>query len=516
MSRTRKAIITASFGYTQYALAMVSGILLIPLILNRVETRTYGLWLATGELLAYAAVLDLGVFGVLPWMIAEADGRKDRDGLRSLITRGLIIGICVGVAFILLFGLLWWFVPGLLKFTDADKINLKGPLMLLALGTLLVYPMRIFNAVLIGLQDAAFNGVLTVIQMTLSIVLTLGLLLKGYGLYALASAAVFPQILTMLASLLRVRLLAPDLFDGWRLPRLTSVRQLFSQSIGVWLGGYGWQLVAASSGLVISYLGHPEWVPIYVCTARLSQMLLQMSWILPDSGLVGLAQLHGEGKNDRVRYIIGTMLRLHLLLAGAAACVILSLNPLFVRSWVGVNFFGGFTLNALLAFGLIWLSLIHGLVCAISVIGNRLRVGMITMINGLLHITLAVILGSYWDLKGIVAATILSSTMTALPLGLLLLKRAVGLNWLWMLKTVCWPWAVRALPLIAIASVIGIYYGSIGLSITIVLAALLGIVFLWWMRPMYETLPIDPRFRRLLVAFRLLPGKGEEAAPTVS
>ncbi len=513
MSRTRKAIITAGFGYAQFALAMVSGILLIPFILTRIETRTYGLWLATGEFIAYAAILDLGVFGVLPWLVAEADGRKDRDALRSLIVRGLVIGLCVGLAFIALFGFMWSFAPGFLKLTDFDRSSLKGPLTLLALGTLLVYPLRAFNAVLIGLQDATFNGILTILRPTLSIVLTLVLLFNGYGLYALATAVVVPQIVTMIASLLRVIWIAPDLFKGWHLPSLTSIKLLFGQSVGVWLGGFGWQLVAASSGLVITYLGHPEWVPIYLCTSKVSQLLMQMCWMLPDSGLVGLAQLHGEGKMERVRSVIGTMLQLHLLLASGAACLVLAFNPLFVKLWVGVNFFGGLGLNALLAIGLIWLTWIHALVGTTAVIGNRLRVGIATILNGLLHVLLAVLLGSVWGLKGIVVASMASGALTTLPIGSWLLRLSVGLDFTRTLKRILVPWFVRAVPLLAIAGVFGTYFMIVSLWKGVLFVLLLGITYLWWMRPLYRNLPLNPRIRALLVTLRLVPSLANVTSP---
>src|SRR4051812_49736508 len=78
MSRTHRASIAASFAYLQFALSIVVGLGLVPFVLHRVGERLYGFWLASGEVLAYAAMADLGVMGVVPWLIAEADGRSDR------------------------------------------------------------------------------------------------------------------------------------------------------------------------------------------------------------------------------------------------------------------------------------------------------------------------------------------------------------------------------------------------------------------------------------------------------
>jgi hypothetical protein len=84
MSRIRKAAVNASFSYAQFAIAVVTGIGLVPLTLRHLGVRWWGLWPASGELLAYAGTVDFGVPGVLPWMLAEANGGDDRHRMRRL------------------------------------------------------------------------------------------------------------------------------------------------------------------------------------------------------------------------------------------------------------------------------------------------------------------------------------------------------------------------------------------------------------------------------------------------
>ena len=66
MSRTRKAAAIAIFGYLQFAVAIVTGVFLVPLTLHSIGARTWGVWLASGEVLGYAGMADLGVLSVLP------------------------------------------------------------------------------------------------------------------------------------------------------------------------------------------------------------------------------------------------------------------------------------------------------------------------------------------------------------------------------------------------------------------------------------------------------------------
>ena len=76
-------------------------------------------------------------------------------------------------------------------------------------------------------------------------------------------------------------------------------------------------------------------------TAKLGQMMTQMSWVPGDSSLVGLAQLSGEQQPDRLRDAVAAVFRVYLALATGGACVLLAVNGAFVRGWVGPHLFAG-------------------------------------------------------------------------------------------------------------------------------------------------------------------------------
>lgn len=506
MTRTRRALVMAGFNYAQFGLAMVSGFFLIPLILGRLGPRTYGLWLASGEGLVYAAMVDLGVFGVLPWMIASADGRRDEAALRRLVVNGLAVGIAAAIGYLAVIALLWSLLPAILGVTPADRMLIAGPLLFLVALTAVTYPLRVFTGLLAGLQDVVFNGIVAVLQLALTIVITVVLLLQGWQLYALAAAAAVPPAVAAVLAVLRVRRIAPYAMRGWSRPTIAESLHLLGEGSGVWMSSLGVQLLAASNALVITYLGHPEWVPIYVCTAKLSQVLLQMAWVLPDSGFVGLAQLHGEGNVSRTRDVVGGMLRLHLILSGATAVAVLTLNQTFVTVWVGPALFGGFRLTVVLGLGAIVLSLIHGLISATAVLGNRPLVGLGTLANGAVHVALAIMLGTRFGLVGIALAAPISGALTTLPLALRLLRPATGLLVWSFLCELLWPWVLRATPVLSL----GLVVAAADSRWTVGAAVGTAVIYVWCMRPLYRMLPISPQLRAWLVRFRLEPRR---AAP---
>jgi len=507
MSKARKAATIAVFAYGQYGLAVVTGIFLVPLTLHMLGARAWGLWLASSEVLAYAGMVDLGLLGVMPWILAAAIGRKDREEQRMLVSQGLWLGICVGIVYGVAALVAWHVLSPKMFLTAADRALVAKPLAILVIVNVVCFPLAVYKSLIIATQDAFFNGVLGVTQAVLAAALTAVLLVNGYGLYALVWAAMAPTIFVSVVSAVRAATIAPDLVFTIARPRFGELRVLFVNGFGAWLGTLGWQLLAASNGIVIMYIGHPEWVPIYSCTAKVAAMFMPLTWVLPDSGHVALAQLSGEHQAvGRVRRVVLMMQRLHLLIGGGLACGLLVFNPPFVTRWVGAPLFGGLTLNALLAAGVLFHSFIHGLISSASIIGNRVKVGVLVLANGALHTMLAVVLGHRLGLAGIAWASLVATSVTALPGGLVLLRPNASLSARALMNEAVIPWAVRGLPLLALAGLVGAVYQSLGLVTSAMAAAMICSAYAWQMRPLFASaLPLNDWWTGWLLRLRILP-----------
>lgn len=505
MSRTRRAGIAAVFGYLQFALALLTGIVLVPFILSRVGSGEYGVWLAFGELLAYSSMVDLGVVGVLPWLLAENDGRRDRDAMREVLAGGIAFSCAAALLFAGLALLLLRVAPSVANVGAAERAAVAGPVLLMTAGMALAFPLRAFYAAVIGLQDATFVGAMSVAQVALSAALTVGGLLAGWGLYALAASASVPAVVAGLVSLARLRRLAPDLLRGWRLPPWARLREMTAQGMGAWTAGLGWRMVAASDSVVILAVAGPEAAVVYAMTLKMGAIGMQMSWQLPDAGLVGLAQLKGENRPERVREIVVSLLRLGMLGGGAVACAVLAFNPGFVPLWVGPSRFGGLTLNALLACVLLAHTLSHVLFAASATLGTRVQAGWASIAQGALNLGAAVVLGRAFGLAGVAAAAVVSTALAAYPAGVWMLRRTTGMGQGELWRRVLAPWGVRFVPLAALGAVIGTLAERVSPWVPLALAPALVPLYFWVMRPLYAGMPLPERARALLARLRLVP-----------
>ena len=513
MSRTIRATIAALFGYSRFAIAIVVGLALVPFTLRQVGPQMYGYWLASGELLAYASLTEFGVLVTLPWLIAQADGQADRNRMRELLTTGGAAALMSASAALVVSLVLWFVLPVVLHLAPVQRSAVTGPVLVMALLGVVAHPLRVFTCTLTGLQDVRFIGVSDLCVMALNPIITVVMLLNGDGLYALAFGNAVPPLIVGFVSLLRVGSIAPDLLRSWHRPRWPAIRQLFTEGTGSWIGGWGWRLFSASDGLVLASMGRPTAVAALAFTNKLAQALTQLSWVPCDSGLPGLAHLAGEHPGPRLRQAIVVMVRVYLALAGSVACVIIAVNPAFVRGWVGLNFFAGDKANFIIAMLVVAMTFGHALAVVSSVLGQRIQLGVATLLSGIIHVALAFGLGLRFGIVGVLFAGLLSHGLVFALLAWRPFAKATGMPETAVLSEILRPWLWRLAPLVAMALVIQKLLGTPRLPVTIAVGALMGLFGVWHMRPLYlEFGPVRTLYDRFFKWLPFRDAPGEKAA----
>lgn len=510
MSRRRKAIVAAAFSYGQTLVGIAISLYVTRLLVRLLGRDLYGVWLASGALLGYAALADLGIFGVFPWLVAEADGAKDEAKMRSVVAHGVLLGAIGGGLYAVVCFFLWFAFPAVLHLTESDRRLLFGPIVLLAGVTSVSFPLRLFGAVQTGLQDFRYMGVVAIAQTFLGGLTTVILAFMGFGLYAIAVGTALPPLFSSAAGFFRARSQNPNLFAAWPHVTWAETRPLLTSGIGQWLGSFGWQMAFASDAVVIAYLGLRDSVPTFVITSRLGLTLMQFGWTIPDAALVGLAQLNAEGNRERTAEVVSLLVRLHLMIAGAIAIGLLCVNGGFVTSWVGADFFGGLQLSAAFSIDVIFLSLVHALVTPVAVLGLRVRVGVLTMLNGVVHVILALTLGHFWGLRGVAIATALSAVLTTAPAGFHLVTTTTALSRAAFARSLT-TWALRLLPFAVIAAFGGrliLAIGALGKHGPLVVGSLLAIIlsyaFARSTRLLWADFPFGERLKGMLAKMRLV------------
>jgi O-antigen/teichoic acid export membrane protein len=439
LSRTRKFLGGLSLGYANQALVTLVGLWLTAFLLRTLGTRDYGLWLVATQILGYLLLADLGVVALLPRETAYATGRAGgthkTDEVPELIGHTARIVLwqlpLVAVAAFLV----WTLLP-------TEWQALRGPLSLVFIVFVATFPIRVFHAVLQGLQDLTFLGSAQIVVWVASTLLTIALAVAGYGLYALIWGWIATQLLSAVLWWNRLRREFPGVLPR-TLPRVTwlEARSYLSKSVWVSLAQVAQVFLNGSDVLIIGKALGPAAAVPYFCTAKLVTVLANQPQMVMQAAAPALSELRTGASKERLLQVCTALTQVMLMVSGAVACVVVAVNEGFVRWWVGPGQYGGATLTAVL---IVLMLLRHWNVTAVYAIfafGYERRISIVTFADGLLTLGAAVILVPRLGVIGAPLASLAGVVLVGLPWNLGALAKETGQsvaglmarlgNWFW-------------------------------------------------------------------------------------
>jgi O-antigen/teichoic acid export membrane protein len=447
MSRTRRFLGGIGLGYANQLLVTLVGLWLAPFVLHRLGSDQYGLWLLATQLLGYLMLLDVGVIALLPREIADASGRRDTDAATSTVPQIMARArrlVAWQMPIMTLAAVACWL---LLPRAWAD---VKAPLAASLAIFIVLYPFRMANAALEGLQEMPFLGKAFFVGWAGGVIATVVLVVGGLGLWAVALGWGVNQLLLAVMWSWRMwtrhRAMLPT---GVRADRASALDHL-RRGLWVSLSQVATMLIYGSDLLIIGKLLGPAAVVPYSLTAKLVSVLQHQPHMLMHAALPGLAELKGRGDRVGVMRVVKGLTLGMLLVSGLVAVVVMLVNRSFVGWWVGPAMYGG---DRLTLFLLVVMLLRHwGLVMAQSnfALGEDRLGGIIALAEGVLTVVLSIALVHALGVIGVVLAAVVSVLLVRIPFHLAELSRRTERGKLDLLRSLA-PWAVRTTLLMAVA-----------------------------------------------------------------
>lgn len=442
MSRTVKFLGGVGFGYLNQFVMMLAGLWLTPFLLRRVGQSEYGLWLVGTQVLTYLTLMDLGVMALLPRETAYAVGRAGAIGratdLPDVIGQTIRLTLWQMPLVALAAVILWIAMP-------SSWEHLRWPLGLVMAAFVLTFPLRVFQAVLQGLQDLPFLGKVFLLSWTLGFLATVGLVHAGFGLYSLAAAWVVTQSTSVIIFGSRLISRFPNVIPR-RLPRLHLRDARIQLGKGLWVSvaQVAQVLVSGTDMLIIGKLLGPLAVVPYACTSKLIGVLANQPQVLMQSAGPALSEMRMSESRHRLLQVCTILSLAMLMVSGAVVCVVLSVNRAFVSWWVGEDQYGGSWLSLLLLASMLLRHWNTTVVYAIFCLGYERRISVTTLLDGAVAVCAMLVLVPAFGLVGAPIGMILGLSLVSLPLNLSALARENGVS-AKVLLVPLWPWFWRFL-----------------------------------------------------------------------
>ncbi len=354
-------------GWTSNAILIVQGFLLIPLYLAFLGERLYGFWLASGGLLAWMAMVDVGGAAITKVRGATAYGKKDLQGVVDYFWHGAVVMAGV-VALYLVFVLgLAAAVPRWLG-ADADWLALlAGCFRLAGMAGALALANNFLRDFASALQRTSVPSVLQAVGDLLSLAtVVVCLVLLGMGLWSIPVSILARNVFVFAGNALHA---AAVLRSTGKSCAWTSV------VFGDYLRTTPSILVAKASGsfaanlpnILLTKLLGPESAVAYTVTIRLMQVAQQFINNGLAASYAAYSHLFGDASvgEGRKRILLRDFARGFMGVTACAVAGFILLDESFVGLWTSADQFVGREFTALAG------------LAAFMILRSRLLMGML-------------------------------------------------------------------------------------------------------------------------------------------
>jgi O-antigen/teichoic acid export membrane protein len=454
MSRTRRLLSGLSIGYAGQIIGVALSFWLSPFLVRHLGRPELGKWLIATQVVQYLGLVDFGVVSLLPRELSLAAGRAAESGnrveLRTLVSRVMRIVLYQApiLAVVALLALVW---------AKGSVPDAAGPIALLLLLLVLVFPLRVFPATLQGLQDLGFAGITGLLSTIVGSALTIVLVLRGWGLYSLVLAWGATQGIIYGGAALRVAGRHRDVLPSVRVDlSWLEMRSLLGKALWIAVNQLLQVFIFGTDYLIIgSVVGAAAIVP-YSFTGKLTTALDSYPKMMVMLAGPGLGELRGGGDRSRMLRASIAVTQAMTLASGYVVCLVLAANSAFVTRWVGAdNYAGSGVMLAQLA-AMFTRHLNMALASALLFFGYERRLTIVGVVDGIVTVVCSIVLTKVLGPMGAPLGSVVGVCLTSLPSNVLALASDMSIGRLRILG--------KLMPCVAFVGLAGLASLLLGLS----------------------------------------------------
>ena len=335
--------------YAVYGAAIVSGLVVTPIVLHELGTETFGIWSFIASITIYLSVLDFGVGPSVVRFTAEARGRGAPEQTNEVASVALTLYAAIGVVTLVAGTALSWLVPALIETPDDLVWDARVATFLITISLAARFPLGLFYNLLGGHQRFDVQNLGNFVATVVYAVLVAILIPRGGGLVLLAALTFLVTILKLALPLAWLRGEFPELRLSRAYVTWKRVRDLASVSWSNFLVHVANKVVFSTDVVVVGIVLGPREAAIYAIASRLFQLVFGLASVVTGLLYPAFAEYGGAGDVDRQRRLLLLGLR-----GGSAAALVLALPLLLIpghliTAWVGEQYVESAPVLAVLA-----------------------------------------------------------------------------------------------------------------------------------------------------------------------
>ncbi|HEY0416525.1 MAG TPA: oligosaccharide flippase family protein [Gaiellaceae bacterium] len=398
--------------YAVYAAAIVSGLVVTPVVVRSLGKAGYGVWTFIGAVTIYLSVLDFGVGPAVVRFAAEARGRRADEDVNEIASTGLALYAAIGAVTLPVGAVIAWLVP-LLAGVHHDLVwQARVATLLIVLSLALRFPLGLFNNLLVAQQrwdlQNLGNFVATVLYAAL-----VALLMPRYGSLVLVGALTLgTTLLRLVLPLAWLRRELPSLRVRRRFVTRARLRELTTFSSSNFLVHVAQKIVFSTDVIVVTLVLGKEAAAVYGVPAKLFALVFGIGTAATSLMFPAFAELEGADALDRQRSLLLSGLRAGTALMLLLALPLLLIPDLLIRAWIHTPGYGGsYAVMAILAGVLLVHQPIYVLTQFLIARALQREVAWVSIVTTGANLALSFVLAWTWGTWGVAVSTLVTDAL---------------------------------------------------------------------------------------------------------
>jgi len=391
-------------------LSVAISLILVPMTINYVNTTQYGIWLTLSSVINWFSFFDIGLGNGLKNKLAESNAlNKLSDAKIYVSTTYAILSLISIVVFSFFFISAKFINWNSILNISSTQVNNLGLIFLVILGCFcLQFVFQLINVVLTALHAPSKVSLLLLIGQTLSLIAIFFLTknTKGSLIYLVIILAGIPVLVQLTAS----AFLYKTKYRSFA-PSFSSIDLKYSKGL-LTLGGaffviqMGQLVLYQSDNIIITNLFGPNDVTTFNISYKLFSVVLIIFTIFINPFWSAFTDAYAKKDMAWIKQIFVKMQKAWLVTA-LATFLLLACSPIILHLWLKNMVIVPFSLSlvmSLYVIGSCW----HMLCCFLLNGINKIKLQLyMYIVCFIINIPLAILLGRYIGLLGIVVSNII-------------------------------------------------------------------------------------------------------------
>ncbi|MBA5247454.1 oligosaccharide flippase family protein [Marnyiella aurantia] len=336
---SRQIKIGGMISYFTIAFSIIAGLIYTPWMISIIGQADFGLYTLATSLVTMVTI-DLGLSAAVTRFVSKYKAQNDTHGISRFMGIAYKLFIGLAVIFLLLLTVMYFNVEHIFVKLNPDELGkVKVLLAVAGLYSVISFPFQPLDGLLFSGEWFIFHKITGLVHKVLNIVLMVGALIMGYGLYSLVVVNAGLGILLIIWKLyfLKKKDWTPINWKGFD---SVLVKEIFSFSLWVMVISIAQRLILNITPSVLGMTSGSKEIAIFSAAMTIEGYVWTFATVFGSMFLPKVAQIiyKDDGGPEAIQELMIKVGRIQFIMLGAIVSIFLVAGKGFFLNWLGADF----------------------------------------------------------------------------------------------------------------------------------------------------------------------------------